>query len=473
MKKKVRIIYIVLFFIICIVPVAFMPFVKNDTSKENRKLSEMPSFKDDDGNINLKWSSQFETYISEHFAFREKLVTADGLIKSKLLNTSSNEKVIQGKNNWLYFSSTADDYTGMNTMSERRINNTAKTLSLIQEYTENSGSQFLFMSAPNKNTVYPENMPSRYVKTNNKSNLKMLTEKLDEYSVSQIDLTKLFNEQDKILYHTRDSHWTNEGAVLVYNTIMDRFSIEHDNYNETPKSSELIWNGDLDTMLFPSLNNLSEQIVYDTDFSFEYTYNFRSEDDTLISTKNDNKDKKILMYRDSFGRSLYPFIAENSNEAEFSREIPYRMDLLNNIDADLTILEIVERNIPDITEKTPFMEAPSRNIDISASIETSDNNSCFISENNGLTKIYGKLDKKYFDSNSDIYVTFENEDNILCYEAFPIYEAELLDDENQYDYGYSLYINPQTFPSGQYAVNVYIANSTGFICTDALENIEF
>lgn len=470
MNKKLKVIYIVSFFIICTVPMLFMPFSKSDTS-ENRKLSSFPSFISENGSINLNWTSEFQTYISEHFAFREKLVTADSLIKYAVFRTSSNEKVIAGKNGWLYLADTADDYTAENTMSGRRINNTAKTLALIQEYVNSRNSEFIFMAAPNKNTVCPENMPSRYIKTANKSNLEMLSEKLDEYSVNQLDLVSLFRSQNDVLYHTRDSHWTNEGAVLVCNALMDRFNIEHDDFSSANKHSELIWHGDLDRMLFPSLDRLSEQIVYDMDFSFEYTYNFRSEDDYLISAENSGKTENILMYRDSFGRSLYPFIAENSAESVFSREIPYRLDLVD--DMDITILEIVERNLEDITEKTPVMPAPARSLDISAVIDKSTENSCFISEKNNLLKIYGRLDEKYFSDNSDIYITLENENSVLCYEAFPIYESELLNDKNQYDYGYSLYIDTSAIKSGQYSVNAYISNENRFICTDTLENINF
>lgn len=470
MNRKIKIIYIVSFFIICTIPILFMPFSKNDTS-ENRKLSSFPSFISENGSINLNWTAEFETYISEHFAFREKLVTADSLIKYTVFRTSSNEKVIAGKNGWLYLADTADDYTAENTMSERRINNTAKTLSLIQEYVSSRNSEFIFMAAPDKNTVYPENMPSRYIKTANKSNLEMLSEKLDEYSVNQLDLVSLFRSQNSVLYHTRDSHWTNEGAVLVCNALMDRFNTEHDDFSSVNRHSELIWHGDLDRMLFPSLDRLSEQVVYDMDFSFEYTYNFRSEDDYLISTQNDGKSENILMYRDSFGRSLYPFIAENSHNAVFSREIPYRLDLVD--DMDITILEIVERNLENITEKAPVMPAPARNLDISAVIDKSTENSCFISEKNNLLKIYGRLDEKYFSDNSDIYITLENENSVLCFEAFPVYESELLNDENQYDYGYSLYIDTSAIKGGQYSINAYISNENQFICTDTLENINF
>ncbi len=473
MKKKIRIAYISIFLLLCTIPSALMPFVKSNNSKENRKLSEMPSFTTENGKINLDWSSQFETYISEHFTFREKLVTADSLLKSSLLKTSSNEKVIVGKNDWLYFSSTLEDYQRYNTMSDRRINNTARTLQLIQEYTQGLGSQFMFLTAPNKNTIYPENMPTRYIRSSSESNLEKLNLKLDEYSVSYLDTISILNGQEETLYHTRDSHWTNQGALLIYNSIMDKFQIEHENYNTTEHTTEMNWEGDLDSMLFPTLENLSEQVEYNIDYSFNYTYNFKSSDDIIIKTANQNCENSLFMYRDSFGRSLYPFFAENTNKATFSRETPYRLDLLKDSQANLTVIEIVERNLDDLTESAPVMEAPSRNISISASIDTSEENSCFISEKNKLMKIYGKLDKKYFEDNSQIYITFENEGAVFCFEAFPIYEAELLEDENQYDYGYSLYVNPELFPKGNYAINAYISNGTEFICTDKLKSIEF
>lgn len=472
MKKTIQIIYTVIFLVLCIVPAVLMPFVNTDTSSENRKLSEMPSFTSEDGGVNLDWPSEFETYLSEHFAFRQELVTLDSLMKSEVFQTSSNDQVVVGKNGWLYFASTLDDYTAQNTLSERGINNTAKTLFLMEEYANACGREFLFMAAPNKNTVYPGNMPDRYVKSGNLTNLQMLSARLDELGVNQLALTELFASQDKVLYLSRDSHWSNEGALLVYNAVMDKLGIEHDTFADVPHHSENTWSGDLDAMLFPTLDNHCAQEIYDMDYTFNYIGNFMSEDDMLIRTINENKSARILMYRDSFGRSLYPFIAENSYKAEFSRQIPYRLDLMNDIDAEYIVLEIVERNIPAITEQAPVMAAPMRSMDISAAVRESDGNICETKELSGMLKVYGVLDESYFSDDSDIYVTLEGESGIYGFEAFPIYEAELLEDESQSDYGYSLFIDTDEIPNGDYAVNVYVESAGSYICTNSLKNIE-
>ena len=252
---------------------------------------------------------------------------------------------------------------------------------------------------------------------------------------------------------------------------MDSLEIEHDDFSNVFHYTEKSWSGDLDSMLFPTLNNWSDQEIYDIEYNFNYIRNFKTEDDMTIKTINENNTASILMYRDSFGRSLYPFIAEGSYKAEFSRETPYRLSLMQDINAQYVILEIVERNIPNITEKAPVMSAPTRELDTSASIIRSESNKCKTAEKGGMLKIYGVLDEIYFEDNSDIYITLEG-NSVFCYEAFPIFESELFETENRSDYGFSLLIDTKAVDEGTYCINAYIKNGESFICTDTLCTVE-
>ena len=51
------------------------------------------------------------------------------------------------------------------------------------------------------------------------------------------------------------------------------------------------------------------------------------------------------MFRDSFGNSLYPFMAEEYGSALFSRSMPCQLSLLDQTGADTVIFELVERNL--------------------------------------------------------------------------------------------------------------------------------
>lgn len=447
-----------------------MPFAGSDENAENRQLSEMPVFFED-GKINTDWGNQFETFFSEHFAFRSQLVTLDSLMKSELFETSSSEKVVVGKNDWLYYAETIGDYTGTNEMTGRKLCNTAKTLELLQEHFENDGRSFLFFCAPNKNSVYSENMPARYIKSEKASNRERLNSLLEERGVNCLDIVPLFRSSDHVLYQTRDSHWTNEGALLAYNAAADALGIEHDDFSGAEFHLENVWHADLDGMLFPSYERLSEQSVSDIDFTFEYRGAFNDSDDLLIKTKSDAAadGTNLLMYRDSFGRAFYPYAAQNSANAAFSRQTPYVTSLADEVNADCVILEIVERNLKNITSAAPIMDAPARALDFSASVDESDNNICEISDKKRKLRIYGVLDERYFADDSDIFVTLETDGAVYGYEAFPIYEAELLGDEDgDSDYGFSLTADKSQLIPGSYEIYAYVKNGNEYICTNSL-----
>ena len=161
-KNTLYRIYSAVFIGICMIPSVFMPFIKSDTSTEKRKLSEFPKIKTDSGKINFQYFDEFETYFSEHFAFRQSLVTLDGYFKSKVLGTSSNNDVIVGKDDWLYYGETVNDFLNIGTLSNRGINNIKNNLEIINDYCNQNNVKFVFMVAPNKNSIYPEYMPSNY-----------------------------------------------------------------------------------------------------------------------------------------------------------------------------------------------------------------------------------------------------------------------------------------------------------------------
>ena len=69
--------YSAVFIGMCLVPAVCMPFSKADSSKEKRQLAEFPKIKNEEGGLNADFFSQFDNWFSEHFAFRQQMVTAD------------------------------------------------------------------------------------------------------------------------------------------------------------------------------------------------------------------------------------------------------------------------------------------------------------------------------------------------------------------------------------------------------------
>ena len=221
MKKIEYIIFVCICFILCVIPFAGMSVAKTDTTSENRTLASLPEW-EKEGKWNQDYFTELGQYFEDHFAFRNLFVAADSMIQSNVFQVSNIDTVIKGENGWLYYNATLSDYKGDNLMSERAVFNAANNMSMIQQYVEAQGGSFLLTVAPNKNTLYPENMPY-YVekKVSEKKNIDALEAALEEQNVSYADLFEVFEAEEDIYYMKKDSHWNNQGAVMAYNKIMN------------------------------------------------------------------------------------------------------------------------------------------------------------------------------------------------------------------------------------------------------------
>lgn len=347
-SKALAVIFIMAFFISLICPIVFMPF-SGEGINENRKVSGFPEIRNEDGKLNPGFFDELTTFVAEHFAGRNELISINNVLKYKLLKTPGDDQVVIGKNGWLFFDQTLEDYVGV-TFSQGKIDEIAENLLKVQTYVEAQGKEFMLMIVPNKNTVYDEYMPKRFGIKAKLTNLSLLQVALDEKGVHYLDVNKVLlnGKQMDELYLHKDTHWNNTGARLVLNKLYESlnidFSYELDNY-KIEKNHE----SDLSAILFPLEDNLEEQRIYEAKNDFKYVGRVRSMDDLTINTTNDNGNgKSILMFRDSFGRAMIPYMGECFNECTFNRSTPYNIRLTEDMDCDYVIIEIVERNIKDL-----------------------------------------------------------------------------------------------------------------------------
>ena len=148
----------------------------------------------------MEWLSQAGDYFQEHFAFRNELVTGNALLHGRLLETSTADGVIQGKNGWLYYKDSLDDYLGQDLLSDRSLFNIAHMLSMTQQALEEKGVNFLFTIAPNKNSLYGDNMPYYdKLKVSDQTNRENLEGWLKTEKVAYADLYQALMEEDEVL----------------------------------------------------------------------------------------------------------------------------------------------------------------------------------------------------------------------------------------------------------------------------------
>lgn len=324
MKKKGNMIYVGFFFVLCLIPSVGMLLPQTQGSAtENRKLAIWPQLRTEEG-WNTDFLSEAGEYFQDHFGFRQQLVTANALINGKIFGVSTADGVIQGKNGWLYYKDSLSDYLGTEPMSERALFNVAHTLSMMQDYTEKSGAKFLFTIAPNKNTLYGENMPyyDSMIVSEDK-NMDRIEAYLEKENVNYVNLKEILESSDEVLYHERDSHWNNKGAALAGDALMTALDKEHTDYTQESYEECVDFTGDLDEMLYPLALTEEKEIYYDKADVFAYVGEVESNFDPKITTVNPGSTGSLVMYRDSFGNAILPFFANSYANAYFSRGIPY------------------------------------------------------------------------------------------------------------------------------------------------------
>lgn len=448
--KKLNIIFIVFCLLILLIPFAGMAVAPANETTENKVLSEFPKLSEK-GKLNVDFLSDLGEYFIEHFAFRPQMVSANAVIYGKLFGTSVTDQVLIGKNNWMYYTETLNDYTGQHLMTERALKNVVHNLTLMQEYAESRGSEFLLVIAPNKNSLYDENMPYYYRKRTGKNNYERLAPFLDSAGIHYTDLFTAFRESDEVLYLERDSHWANKGAVLAYNQIMENTDLDYETYEHIPYEVRKDHMGDLTEMLYPKNSEPDENEYYQKEWLHSYNNEVKDNMDDWIETSSPKSDACLLMYRDSFGESMLPFLAEEFGNAYFSRLVPYNLLNVDEYRPDYTVIERTERRLSSFAEQAAVMQTSEVQIESQEKADTE--TTLNITEDGGYYVISGKLDDAHQKENSEIYVKLGSR----VFESFYI-SSEAPDGID--DYGYMLYVSKDTVQAEDKTVEVLVSDGT-------------
>ena len=317
----------------------------------NERLSKTPVFMDKDNKLNSDFLSDAAAWVGDHFFLRQELITLDNRLTAAFLNTSGAEDVVLGSDGWLYYGSTMDNYTGQNLMTDRELFSAATNLELMANYCREQGRQFLFVIAPNKNSLYAENMPDTGI-SNPRQDAESLHKELTTRQVTYADLFALFDAQEETLYFAHDSHWNSKGAALGADAINSAFG-RLSNYGRDAFTATAPHRGDLYEMLYPAGKDPEQDVVFGGKLNFTYASAATKADSITLKTEGGGEGS-LLAYRDSFGNLLYPYLADSFASAHFSRSVRY--DLTQP--GDFVLIELVERNLRYLVTNLPVMPAP-------------------------------------------------------------------------------------------------------------------
>lgn len=338
MKQLWSKLYIILCLLLLLAPFLGMWVLGPAQAAANQVLAPAPALRDGDGSWNLQVLNDSADYLADHFALRQQLVSLWARLNAGLLASSTADQVILGRSGWLYYTPTLPDYTGQS-LGDAELESIARCLSQIQAEAESRGAVFLFTVVPNKNSLYPENMPALYPSVHEESSIVRLQPYLERYGVHYADLFSL-----PMPYYRTDTHWTAEGAALAADRLLSALGRES-GYAAGPFAPAAEQSpGDLYEMLYPGSPAGEERTAYAGELGFRHENEPRGGNAIRIRTTGAGEGS-LFCWRDSFGIALYPYLADAFREAEFSRSTDYA---LPDGAYDVVILELVERNLPQL-----------------------------------------------------------------------------------------------------------------------------
>ena len=373
--SKINSVIIILLFGISI----FVPFLvgilETDTeiSKiEKRKLVQLPEIPKTIEEIN-KFPQLFDKYYADHFGLRYLFTEYYKLVKYNFGDSPSKDVTI-GKNGWLFLGSIKsnkhNDPMGnarnVNLFSQPELKRFAKHLMNLKTWLNEQGIEYIFIIAPNKYTIYFEQLPDYISKVNKRSAMEQLIDYLKKYTtVSVVDLRKpLLKEKDKYqIYFKTDTHWNHYAAnIAQYEIMLEIAKLFPDKIQPELKKLKktMIRGGDLSNFIgghiftdpFPQpkpiFNQTCELIKYPKDAKGVATY-------TLVC---ENKKLNAIIFRDSFFGALIPYFARKFNRSTYiSKKLNYSSlsKYIKLEQPDIVIEELIERKLPYLPNNIEFM----------------------------------------------------------------------------------------------------------------------
>lgn len=244
-----------------------------------------------------QFQAQFEPFLKENFGFREPLIRFYNQFLYDFFRTSTNDNIIVGKDNWLYFIQHVNDYYGTemyrwydsNEEAREAYDREAQMMWKLRGVLKEYDVDFLVFMAPQKGFLYPEHLPDREFDTTSINAREYYSAKFDEYGFPYIEMTKWFKELKEAdtlpysLFPQTGAHWCFSAALATdslmrYMADLKGVNLPKLQFGTLHESTAEILENDYD---IENLANLMRPIRHDYDRLYDAPISFVTDSTTV------------------------------------------------------------------------------------------------------------------------------------------------------------------------------------------------
>lgn len=271
-KKICNCIFVAAVFVLLTVPFLFTDWTSGGISvAENRALAQFPDLFIN-GKLNQSFTSQFDIWFSDHLGFRDELLSFNASrqmeMYNKLLANSNNHIGPHGDLNYAT-NEMIMDYAHANLLSEEELVKLGQSYQIISDWLKEKGIDFYFVQCYSKHSIYPEQFRDDIEQIGDISKSDQVIFWLQENTdVNVIYLKPILLDAKANGYEVYSNwgdatHWTQRGAFVGYQAVMDRLNADHGNVFPVLQEEDYnitIYDGG------STLNNVIHEVDYLEDF---------------------------------------------------------------------------------------------------------------------------------------------------------------------------------------------------------------
>jgi alginate O-acetyltransferase complex protein AlgJ len=271
---------------------------------------------------------KFATYYGDHFGLRPSLIRLHALATYRLAGASPTDKVILGKEGWLYYADdySLEDYRSATPFRPEELERWQTILQERHDWLARRGTKLVTVLACDKYVIYPEYLPDGLRRANQPYRVDVLADYLRQHT--QLNVVALHDpliaaKNAARLYHRTDTHWNDRGAYIGYREILQAAGIEplpptaFTPGEATTPGWDLARMMGLDDVISEEDCRLDPRTKRQARIVEQDRPDAQWNQGRVVLERDDPSLPTAVIFRDSFGSALVPFLAEHFRRSVF------------------------------------------------------------------------------------------------------------------------------------------------------------
>jgi alginate O-acetyltransferase complex protein AlgJ len=312
-------------------------------------------------------------WFDDHFGLRSTLVKWYGEIRLFVFGQSPSASVLKGADGWFFYADdkSVEDYISDDPLTADALANWRSALVRARRWLTSRHVAYVFLLAPDKHVIYPEEMPSTILRIGQMSRMDQFYGSLmDTGFVVDVRPVLIAQRARERIYQKTDTHWNERGAFVAYRAIVEAARTarpeippawSRDDFDAAARDVEA---KDLaammglkrvlreeDLVLLPRRPRLAQVIepkgARPTD-----------EEGRLVTEIPGSTLPRAVIFRDSFASALVPFLSEHFSRAVYLWQNDFDAQVVDQEHPDVVIQEIVGRHLHNFIPSPELVPEP-------------------------------------------------------------------------------------------------------------------